>query len=587
MWQFFKYVFATLVGLTLFFVISLVVLIGFAAVVGSSSDKKVSIESNSVLKLDLNKPIQEVSIENPFADFSVGSNEVMGLLDLKKAIDNAKKDSNIKGIYLDVQYPMAGWASVEEIRNSLLSFKQSKKFIYAYGEVMTEKAYYLASVADKIYLNPAGGMEWNGISAEYDFYKGTLDKLEIKPLVFRVGEYKSAVEPFFRENMSEASKLQNKVLIDGIFNHAINNIAAVRGVSAATLKNLADSLSIDSPQDALKHKLITNVGYYDEFETSLKNELKLKIDDKIKFVSLSKYEKSEDQEESGNADNRIAVIVGEGGIVSGDGDDENIGSEKISEELRKARKDKKVKAVVLRINSPGGSALASDVMWREIMLTKKEKPVIASMSDVAASGGYYMAMGCDKIVAQPNTITGSIGVFSVLFNFEDFMKNKLGVTFDRVNSNSHSDFPTVTRKMTDFESNRLQKSTENIYATFTTKAAEGRKMPVEKLRAIASGRVWSGTDAKANGLVDELGGFDKAVEVAATAAKLKKDDYRLKFYSGKKNFFDQILSKFSKDAEESAVRNQLGQFAPYLKTLKKLQQMEGAQARMPFDIEIK
>ncbi|NBB19471.1 signal peptide peptidase SppA [Runella sp. CRIBMP] len=585
MWQFIKYVFATIVGLFLFSLLGFFLFIGLAAALGSS-EEKTNVEKNSVLKLNLNNSIQEVSVDNPFAEFTGGQGDVIGLLDIKSALANAKLDPNIKGVYLDVQYPMVGWASAEEIRDAIIDFKKSKKFVYAYGEVMTEKAYYLASVADKIYLNPAGGMEWNGLSAEYDFYKGTLDKLEIKPLVFRVGEYKSAVEPFFRENMSDASKLQNQVLINTIFNHAVENIAKSRGISAAQLKNLADSLSIDAPQDALKYKLITHVGYYDEVENSLKNELKLKEDDKIKFVGLGKYIKADKLIKDGPSDRRIAVIIGEGAIMSGKSNDGNIGSETIMEELRKARKDKKVKAVVLRINSPGGSALASDVMWREVQLTRKEKPVIASMSDVAASGGYYMAMGCDKIVAQPNTITGSIGVFSVLFNFEDTFRNKLGITFDRVNTNAHADWPSVTRDMTPFENNRLQKSTENIYATFTRKAAEGRKMPLAKLQALASGRVWSGKEAKENGLIDEFGGLDKAIQVAAKAAKLKEGDYRIK-YPAEKNMVEQFINKLTGNAEEQLMQQKLGDFAPYLKVLKKLQQMQGTQARLPYDIVIK
>ncbi len=585
MWQFIKYVFATIVGLFLFSLLGFFLFIGLAAALGSS-EEKTNVEKNSVLKLNLNNSIQEVSVDNPFAELTGGQGDVVGLLDIKSALANAKLDPNIEGVYLDVQYPMVGWASAEEIRDAIIDFKKSKKFVYAYGEVMTEKAYYLASVADKIYLNPAGGMEWNGLSAEYDFYKGTLDKLEIKPLVFRVGEYKSAVEPFFRENMSEASKLQNQVLINTIFNHAVENIAKSRGISATQLKNLADSLSIDSPQDALQYKLITHVGYYDEVETSLKNELKLKEDDKIKFVGLSKYIKADKLIKDGPSDRRIAVIIGEGAIMSGKSNDGNIGSETIMEELRKARKDKKVKAVVLRINSPGGSALASDVMWREVQLTRKEKPVIASMSDVAASGGYYMAMGCDKIVAQPNTITGSIGVFSVLFNFEDTFRNKLGITFDRVNTNAHADWPSVTRDMTPFENNRLQKSTENIYAIFTRKAAEGRKMPLAKLQALASGRVWSGKEAKENGLIDEFGGLDKAIQVAAQAAKLKDGDYRIK-YPAEKNMVEQLINKLTGDAEEQVMQQKLGDFAPYLKVLKKLQQMQGTQARLPYDIVIK
>lgn len=585
MWQFIKYVFATIVGLFLFSILGFFLFVGIVAAIGSSEDST-PIETNSVLKLNLNNPIQEVAVENPFAEFSGGQGNVLGLLDIRSALANAKQDPNIKGVYLDVQYPMVGWATAEEIRDAILDFKKSNKFVYAYGEVMTEKAYYLASVADKIYLNPAGGMEWNGLSAEYDFYKGTLDKLEVKPLIFRVGEYKSAVEPFFRENMSDASRLQNQVLINNIFDHAVDKISQARKITPTQLKNLADSLSIDSPQDALTHKLITHVGYYDEVESALRKELKLGEDDKIKFVGLSKYSKAEKKVKEGSSDNRIAVIIGEGAIMSGKSNDGNIGSETIVDELRKARKDKKVKAVVLRINSPGGSALASDVMWREVQLTRKEKPVIASMSDVAASGGYYMAMGCDKIVAHPNTITGSIGVFSVLFNFQNTFRNKLGITFDRVNTNAHSDWPSVTREMTPFENNRMQRSTENIYAVFTKKAAEGRKMPLEKLKSLASGRVWSGREAKGNGLIDEFGGLDKAIEIAAKSAKLKEGDYRVR-YPKEKNVFEDVITKFSNDAEEAVLQQKLGDFAPYLKTLKKLKQMEGTQARLPFDITIK
>lgn len=585
MWQFIKYVFATIVGLFLFSILGFFLFVGIVAAIGSS-EESTPIETNSVLKLNLNNPIQEVAVENPFAEFSGGQGNVLGLLDIRSALANAKQDPNIKGVYLDVQYPMVGWATAEEIRDAILDFKKSNKFVYAYGEVMTEKAYYLASVADKIYLNPAGGMEWNGLSAEYDFYKGTLDKLEVKPLIFRVGEYKSAVEPFFRENMSDASRLQNQVLINNIFDHAVDKISQARKITPTQLKNLADSLSIDSPQDALTHKLITHVGYYDEVESALRKELKLGEDDKIKFVGLSKYSKAEKKVKEGSSDNRIAVIIGEGAIMSGKSNDGNIGSETIVDELRKARKDKKVKAVVLRINSPGGSALASDVMWREVQLTRKEKPVIASMSDVAASGGYYMAMGCDKIVAHPNTITGSIGVFSVLFNFQNTFRNKLGITFDRVNTNAHSDWPSVTREMTPFENNRMQRSTENIYAVFTKKAAEGRKMPLEKLKSLASGRVWSGREAKGNGLIDEFGGLDKAIEIAAKSAKLKEGDYRVR-YPKEKNVFEDVITKFSNDAEEAVLQQKLGDFAPYLKTLKKLQQMEGTQARLPFDITIK
>jgi protease IV len=585
MLQFLKYVLATIVGLFVFMIISFFIFFGIAAAIGSSDDKT-KVEANSILKLDLNVPIQEISVENPFAEFSGGS-EAIGLMDIKDGLANAKIDPNIKGIYIHSEYPMAGWATLEEIREALIDFKKSKKFIYSYGEVMTEKGYYLASVSDKIYLNPAGGMEWNGISAEYSFYKGALEKLNVKPVIFRVGEYKSFVEPYIRENMSDANKLQSSVLVNSLFDHALTKIATSRGLTVAQLKNAADSLSIDSSQDALTHKFITNVGYYDEVETALKNQLKLKADDDISFVSLSKYSKAEKLVKEGDIKNKIAVIVAEGDIMSGKSDDGTVGSETVVAQLAKARKDTKIKAVVLRINSPGGSALASDVMWREIELLKKEKPVVASMSDVAASGGYYMAMDCNKIVAQPNTITGSIGVFGLLFNAEGLFKDKLGVTFDRVNTNPHADAPSVTRQMTDFETAKLQRGVENIYNVFTQKAAKGRKMSVEKLRSLASGRVWSGIDAKNNGLIDELGGIDKAIEVAATEAKLKPGSYRLRMMNEKKNVVEEFMKKLTGDTEARAITAQLGTFAPYFKTFKRLQTMEGVQARMPFEVTFK
>ena len=320
-------------------------------------------------------------------------------------------------------------------------------------------------------------------------------------------------------------------------------------------------------------------------ETDIRKQLGINEKKKIGYVTLSKYSKAEKHVKEGDINQRIAVIVASGDIVSGKAEDNNIGSESFNAELRKARLDDKVKAVVIRINSPGGSALASDVMWREIQLTKKVKPVIASMSDYAASGGYYMAMGCDKIVAEPNTITGSIGVFSLLFNTETFFKDKLGITYDRVNTNANSDFPAVTHEMSPFQKKTMQQSTERIYAAFTGKVAEGRKLPVDSVRKIASGRVWTGIQAKANGLVDQLGGLDDAVKLAAKSAKLGEGDYRVKYLPRKKDFFEQLFSSFSDD-EETKLRAQLGDLAPYVTYLKKLKTMQGIQTRMPFELKI-
>ncbi|MBC8155308.1 MAG: signal peptide peptidase SppA [Bacteroidetes bacterium] len=592
MLQFLKYVLATIVGLLLFSFISFLVVAGIGAALSSGSKSKVSVKANSVLKLNLDSPIQERGVDNPFGGFDAlgSSGDVIGLIDLKQALKDARTDDNIKGIYLQTEYPQAGWASLEEVRNAIIDFKKSKKFVYAYGEVMTEKGYYLASVADKIYLNPAGGLEWNGLNAELTFFKGTLDKLGIKPEIFRVGEYKSAVEPFLRENMSDPNRLQVSSFLNSINNQMLVNVAQSRGLRVDSLKRYADNLTIQTPGDALKYKFVTHVGYLDEIETDLRKVLGITERKKIDYVSLDAYKDAEKEDDDSDDDsnsgsNRIAVIIASGDIGGGQGDDNSIGSDRIAGELRKARLDGKVKAVVLRINSGGGSALASDVMWREVELTKKEKPVIASFSDYAASGGYYMAANCTKIVAQPNTITGSIGVFSLLFNTEAFFKDKLGVTYDRVVTNTNADFPAVTHEMSPFQKQTLQRSTDRIYAAFTRKVAEGRKLPVDSVRAIAGGRVWTGTQGKAIGLVDQLGGLDDAIKLAGQSAKLKDNEYKVRYLPRQKEFIERFFSKMSGDSD-SRLQAQLGELAPYVTYLKKLKTMNGVQARLPFEMKI-
>ncbi|WP_159468352.1 signal peptide peptidase SppA [Dyadobacter sp. 3J3] len=588
MLQFFKYVFATLVGILVFFILSFFILVGIGSAL--SSDEKVVVEDKSVLKLDLNKPIAEVGVENPLSELGgpfSGNENVTGLKDIKDALKSAQKDDKIKGIYLKAENPQAGWATLEEIRNQLLEFKKSKKFVVAYGESFSEKGYYLASLSDKIYLNPAGGMEWNGMSAEYSFYKGTFDKLNIKPEIFRVGSFKSAIEPFIRENMSDSSKKQSAELIGAIYGNFLTNISNSRGIAVPVLKGFADSLTIDNPKAALANKLVTHLGYWDEFENSIKKELSIEDKKNISYIGVEKYVKSDVTPEDGDYNNRVAVLIAEGEINSGEGSDESIGSDDFIKELKKARDNDKIKAIVLRINSPGGSALASDVMWREIQITSKKKPIIASMSDVAASGGYYMAMGCDKIVAQPNTITGSIGIFGLIFNVKDFMNNKLGVTFDAVKTSEHADWPTATRDMTEFEKSMIQKSVNEGYANFTSKAAAGRKMPVEKLRSLAQGRVWSGTEAKANGLVDVLGGIDDAIVIAVKAAKLKEGDYRVRYFPEKKKPIEELLGKMMGNSEDKVLDRNLGELSTYVKMYKKLMNMGGMQTRLPYELIIR
>ncbi len=590
--QFLKYVFASLVALVLFGIVSFLLLVGIASAV-SSSEGLTPLKDKSVLRLSLNGPIIENAPEdaNPLkslaGSFSDKAEEI-GMVQIREALKAAASDSNIKGIFLESQYPMTGYAQLEEIRDALIDFKKSGKFIYAYGESYSEKGYYLASIADKIYLNPAGGLDFNGISAEVTFFKGALDKLDIQPVVFRVGEYKSAVEPMLRENMSDANRSQYTSLMTSINNHIFAQIAKARNTTPEALQKVADELAAFQPKGALANKLVTHVGYYDEFEMALRSAIREQQDEKINFVSLSKLLKSKSiEKEDKNNSQQIAIVVAEGTIQGSKATDGNIGSEDFIAELRKARDDKKVKAIVLRINSPGGSSLASDVMWHEINLAKKVKPVIASMADYAASGGYYMAMAADTIVAEPTTITGSIGIFAQFFNFSNFLKNKLGITTDRVNTNAHSDFPSVTRELTDFEKTFFQNNVNMGYESFTSKAAKGRKMPLEKLKSLAGGRVWTGLQAKENGLVDVLGNLQTAVQLAAKKVKIKEGEYSTTYFPSPKSFMEKIFENKQEELEEKIFTMQLGELAPYAKELKELKSREGYMALMPFTLEMK
>jgi protease-4 len=581
MLQFLKFVGATIVGLFLFGLLSIFILAGIGSFFSSS--EKPDIKENSVLILNLSKPLAERGTESPFDDLNLpigGGTSKAGLLEIVQSIKNAKKDKHIKGIYINTQEVSAGYAALKEIRDALLDFKKSNKFIYAYGEYYSEGAYYIASVADKIYLNPNGIIEFNGLYSEVPFIKGVLEKLEVRPEIFRVGEFKSAIEPLILDKMSEANRLQVTSYLNAIYDVYLEDIAASRKIDKSQLRQISDSMLVRKPEDAVQYQLATHLGYEDEILEVLRKELKVDKKEKIKFVSPATYYKSIEEKYSAN---KIAVLFAEGDINSGKSSDESIGSETIVSELRKLRKDDKVKAIVLRINSPGGSALASDVMWREIMLTKKEKPVIASMSDVAASGGYYMAMACDTIVAQSNTITGSIGIFGVLFNAENLLKNKIGVTTDRVTTGKFSDLGNPTRPITDQERRIIQDNVERGYETFTTKAAQGRRMSVENLKKIASGRVWAGSQAKENGLVDVIGGLDVAIDIAAKKAKLK--EFQPKYYPVQQDFFTKLIDK---NSENTLIRQQLGEDAyEYYKALQKIKNMQGVQARLPFDIVIK
>lgn len=580
-------VLAVIVGLLVFSVISFFLFAGLIAIISSSEDE-VKVKENTVLVLDLEGRVmvERTNDDDPsFSSLSLfGGVPTVGLTSLKRAIEIAKENDNVKGIYLKAGTFTAGQANMKELRDKLLEFKESGKFILSYGEFYSENGYYLSSVSDEVYLNPAGLLEYNGFASEIIFFTGLFKKLEIKPEVFRVGDFKSAVEPFLLEEMSEENRLQTESFLKDLNNLAINEVAQSRGVDPETVRDINSKMLIRKVADAVELNMIDGLFYEDQVLDLIRQKLGLEEDDKIPTINVTKINKVS-QSKGKSSKNRIAVIVAEGEIVSGEMDG-MIGSEKFAKEINKARKNKDIKAIVLRINSPGGSALASEVLWREIDRAKKEKPVIASMGDVAASGGYYMAAAADTIVAQPNTITGSIGIFALWFNAEGFLKNKLGITTDVAKTGELSDFLSPTRSLSDTERSIFQGYVDDGYELFIDRVATGRNRSADEIKAVASGRVWSGNQALENGLVDILGNLEDAIKVAASKADIE-DDYRAVYYPQVKPWFERFFSQFTNEVHTRAKIKQLGPLAPYASELEKLKRMEGLMLRMPYDMNIK
>ncbi len=585
--QFFKFVFASMLGVVFSIILLFVIfLIGVTAIV-SSGKEKVEVKENTILHLNLNSPITERSTENPFEDIDFGpfkNSKVLGLNQILASIKYAKKDDNIKGIYLDASYVLTGMASMEEIRNALIDFKKSGKFIIAYSEVYTQGAYYIASVANKVYLNPQGILELKGFNAEVTFLKGALDKLEIEPQIIKVGTYKSAVEPFILDKMSDANKLQQASLLESLYDNFIKNIAFSRKLNKDSVLSIANGLKSRAPADAVKYKLADALKYKDEVLTELKQKTGVKSTANLKTVSITDYFSTISDSENTSKD-RIALVYANGEINGGDGDENTIGSETISKALRKVRLDDKVKAVVFRVNSPGGSSLASDVIWREVALIKKVKPIIISMGDYAASGGYYIACAADSIYAEPTTITGSIGVFAIIPNMKGFFNNKLGITFDGVKTGEFADLGDVSRPLTEAERMLFQKEVNRTYNDFTLKVANGRKINQTYVDSIGQGRVWTGTQALKLGLVDRLGNIDAAIASAAKKAKLK--EYKLVNYPSQKSGILGFLEHSDEKIKTYILRQEMGENYHYYNKLKDVMKIRGMQARMPFDISIR
>ncbi|RZK65821.1 MAG: signal peptide peptidase SppA [Pedobacter sp.] len=586
--DFFKYLFASMLGFFLsaviVFIIIFVIIVG--AISSIDSDKTVTVSNNSVLFLNLDQPITERTPKNPFGNLPiVGGTEKdgIGLNDLLKSIQRAKTDDNIKCIYLNVSSPNAGFATMREVRNALIDFKKSHKKIIAYSEVFTQGAYYLASAADKVYLNPEGALEFKGFSSELTFFKGTLEKVGVEMQVIRVGNYKSAVEPFILDKMSDYNRKQVTAYVGGLYNTFLTDIAKSRDIQKDSLYKIADDYRIREPQDAVNFKMVDALKYKDQILEELKGLSGRTRGENVRTVSINDYVKN--NTETGSGKDKVAVIYANGEISGGEGNDNQIGSERISRAIRKARLDDDIKAVVIRVNSPGGSALASDVIWREIVLTKKEKPVIASFGDVAASGGYYIGCAADSIFVQPNTITGSIGVFGLIPNFQNLMTNKLGITFDGVKTGKYADIMATNRPMTAGERFIIQNELNRIYSGFISRVADGRKKSKAYIDSIGGGHVWIGTDAVQIGLADRIGSFNDAIKAAAKKAKIK--EYKVVEYPDVVDPLKSFMDESTDRIKTYYTKQELGDNYMLYQQMKKVIASSGIQARMPFEAVIK
>ncbi len=598
--------FASMLGMVLTIILGIVLLLGLiGAIAASAGSQPVTfVSDNSVLHIEFNQEIRDRSTNNPLENFDFNTfqtKEVLGLNDIKESLDKAKTDEKIKGIYLNVSSMKTGMANLEEIRNLLINFKESGKFIISYSEGYSQGAYYLSTVADKVYLNPVGEISFQGLTSQIMFFKDALEKLDVEMQVIRHGKFKSAVEPYLLNEMSPSNEKQMSTLLNSIWDEMLTSISSARNITQEELNRIADEIAIRVPQDAVNNKLIDDLKYEDEVLAELADlaGTDLDEDDLIKkpsFVSLKKYKNakgksnvSEDDdgdEVKTSSRDKIAIVYAAGEIRSGKSTMDILGSETTVEAIQKATKDKNVKAIVLRVNSPGGSALASDVMWRAIELAKAQKPVVVSMGNLAASGGYYISCGADKIFAQPNTITGSIGVFGVIPNLKGLFNKKLGIHVDGVSTNEHSDMIVNTwRPLDEEEESAIQEMVESVYDDFIGKVAEGRGMSKADVDSIGQGRVWSGLNAIEIGLVDEIGGLGDAIKAAADLADISS--YKLKDYPKQKEPIEIIMEDLAMQAKATVMGEELNQTYQYFKVFEESTKRQGIMTRLPYDLIIK
>lgn len=585
--KFLRNLLAAILGCLIAFGVLFFMFFVFAALLGSGDDA-VKVKENSIIELSLNQPIRDYEGKDASDPFAGLFEEGQGLDEILHTIAVAKNDDKIKGISMTTSFLQAGLAQTQEIRAALADFKADGKFIYAHSDFYTQKVYYLTSVADKLYLNPQGAMDFKGLASEVLYYKDLQEKTGIKMEVIRHGKYKSAVEPYLSNTMSEANRSQIKELITSLWNSMLTDISTSRNIDVANLNVIADTLGGRTPKYAVESGLIDGNVYFDEYEGLLREKLAIEEDKKLNYVDFEDYVKVASKKTLKSGVDKIAIIYAQGEIFYGEGSKEIIGQGAINRALDKARDNDNIKAIVLRVNSPGGSALVSDIIWREIELTKKIKPVVVSFGNVAASGGYYIAAGADKIFAEPTTITGSIGVFGTIPNINELAAD-IGINAEQVGTNKNSIDYSLFEPMTDAFRNQVQEGIEDTYETFLQRVADGRNMSVEAIDEIAQGRVWSGVDAKELGLVDEIGNLDDAIAAAAEMVDL--ETYGIRKYPKYKSDFEKLMEDFGgakAKVGESFIKEELGEEAfQILREVKQLSQQKGVQARMPFTLKIK
>ncbi len=579
---FFRSFFATLLALVAFTIIGFTVFYFIIDSMVDVSNKKM--DAKTVLVIDLNQTYKEQRQD----DSSIpGSNEstIVGLYDIIQLVNYAKTDDNVTGIFIKCNNNNNGFATSEELRQALENFKTSKKFVLAYGDAIAQKSLYVASVADAIYCNPKGTFYWKGLSTNIAFIKGALDRLDVKPQIFYAGKFKSATEPLRETKMTDANRLQTSVWLNDLFTQMITVIGKARHIDTALLRQYANEATIQTPYKAARLKLIDGLKYEDEIQDIIKQKIHIDKEKEISFITINRYA-STVSISSHKGSNQIALIYAQGDIVDGQGSDDEIGGDRFKRFIQKARLNDDVKAIVVRVNSPGGSSLASEIIWRELAIAKKKKPVIISFGDYAASGGYYIACDADSIFAEPNTITGSIGVFTIMPNAQGFFNNKLGVTFDGVKTSPYADVGSITRPLTDIEKTFVQNAIDSIYVDFKVRVSEGRKKPMYFVDSIAQGRVWSGERALQIGLVDKIGNLQNAIDCAVRMAKLK--EYKLIEYPEPKNLFDKLSDVYKKINSINVLQEEIGEIQYKLfKQLQWIQKISGKhQSRLPYWIEV-